>query len=553
MTTCPKRHAVLAFAVALAAAAALGGCKKPPSKPKGIGRQLVPVAARNLALAADGQTLVFVGEIAPSPEKEVPEGIFQGVLTTVPIAGGVPRQLGGGVSTLEDGYRLSPDGKFVAYLQGFRFREQAGNLNVAPLPTGEARAVASGAKYYKFSPDGRWLGYVAGGEMRLLDLSAPAAAPGADRLVATSAATFEFSKDSKHLLVRRPIAAGGDLLLAKVEGGAEPQKLGELVGDYAFSADSSKLAFTARKGGPSKPYGLFLGPVGGPYESVGEGVASFAFSNDSRWVAFTDGMGERQSTLNLQLVPAVGGPPKRVGDNVGEYRWSPNSQAVALRENNEDKGKRWTAIKIAKVPGVVVHTSTWSPHEKMDKIPMVWSGDGNNLAFVHLVPKPSPTVHLYQVPATGGEARVVADWVFGFQYSPDSRELWYRTNCTRAGRECELLASSASDPAAPPRKLALGINTFKPNAKGDRLLLTYARSDTKANASEAPADLGWIDLNAKVPSKGVDQYVMPGAAWADEAGSRAIYIVGERKREGVYVADVNMAGPTDGRRPPTGD
>lgn len=521
--------------VAAALSVLLAGCNKPPPKPKGIGKQVVPVAARNLTLAP-GNTLVFVGEIAPSPEKDVPEGVYQGILTTIPLAGGVPRQLGGGVSTLEDGYRVSPDGKHVAYLQGFRFREQAGSLNVAPLPAGDARTVAPDAKYYKFSPDGRWLGYVAGGEMRLLDLQGAGA--GADRLVATSAATFEFSRDSKHLLVRRPVAAGGDLLLAGVEGASEPAKLGELVGDYAFSADSTRLAFMARKGGPSKPYVLLLGPVGGPYESVGQGVSAFTFSGDSQWVAFTDGMGEKLGTLNLQLVPAGGGPAKQVGENVVEYRWSPNSQAVALRENNEDKGKRWTAIKVAKVPGVVVHTSTWVPHKDMDKIPMVWSGDGAHLAFVHLVPKPEPMVHLYQVAQTGGDARVVADWVFGFQYSPDSRELWYRANCTRAGRECELVASNASDPAAPPRKLALGIATFKPNAKGDRLLLTYARSDTKVTGPEAPADLGWIDLNSKAPSKGVDQYVMPGAAWADEAGSQAVYIVGERKREGVYVADV---------------
>ncbi|MGC4115790.1 MAG: hypothetical protein QM765_14550 [Myxococcales bacterium] len=531
-----KRQALAVSAAAFALALALAGCSKPPSKPKGIGKQLVPVAARNLTLAP-GNTLVFVGEIAPSQEKDVPEGVYQGILTTIPVAGGVPRQLGGGVSTLEDGYGISPDGKFVAYLQGFRFREQAGNLNVAPLPTGDARTVAPDAKYYKFSPDSRWLGYVAGGEMHLLDLAAQPG-PGADRLVATSAATFEFSRDSKHLLIRRPVAAGGDLLLAKVEGGAEPSKLGELVGDYAFSADSSKVAFMARKGGPSKPYGLFLGPVGGPYESVGQGVSAFTFSSDSQWVAFTDGMGEKLGTLDLQLVPASGGPVKQVGENVVEYRWSPNSKAIALRENNEDKGKRWTAIKVAKVPGVVVHTSSWVPHKDMDKIPMIWSGDGEHLAFVHLVPKPEPMVHLYQVAETGGDAKVVADWVFGFQYSPDSRELWYRANCTRAGRECELVASNASDLTVPARKLALGIATFKPNAKGDRLLLTYARSDTKSNGPEAPADLGWIDLNSKGTSKGVDQYVMPGASWADDTGSQAIYIVGERKREGVYVAEI---------------
>ncbi|MBI5549161.1 MAG: PD40 domain-containing protein [Deltaproteobacteria bacterium] len=511
-----------------AALALAAGCSKPSTKPKGLGKPLVSVAARNLALSPDGKTLVFVGEVQPPPEKEVPEGVFQGVLTTVPVAGGVPRQLGGGVSTLEDSFRLSPDGKSVAYLQAFRFRDQSGNLHVAPLPAGEAKQVAQQAKYYKYSPDGRWLGYVAGGEMHLYELES-----GADRLVATSAATFEFAKDSQHLLVRRPLTVGGDLLLAQTASPGEPAKIGQHVGDYGFSPDGTQVAFTARKGGPSKPYAIFLGPIGGPYQDQGEGVASFSFSPDSKWVAYTDGLADKLGTVNLQVVAAGGGVPKQVGENVVEYRWSPSSQAVALRENNEDKGRRWTAIKLAKVPGTVVHKSSWSPHERMDKIPMVWSSDGEHLAFVHLVPKPEPKVHLYQVKAEGGDAQVVADWVFGFQYSPDGRELWYRSDCGREGRSCDLMAVSAVQPGAQPRILVRGIGGFRASAKGERLLLWYVRPDT-----DAAVDLGWIDLNAKQPSKGVDQYALPGAQFVDSAGTGLVYLVGERKREGVYFAEL---------------
>ena len=57
------------------------------------------------------------------------------------------------------------------------------------------------------------------------------------------------------------------------------------------------------------------------------------------------------------------------------------------------------------------------------------------------------------------------------------------------------------------------------------------------------ADLGWLDLAAKQPSKGIDQYALPGAHFADEAGNVVVYIVGERKREGVYVAQLKPDPP----------
>ena len=49
------------------------------------------------------------------------------------------------------------------------------------------------------------------------------------------------------------------------------------------------------------------------------------------------------------------GWPKKVGENVVEYRWAPGSKALALRESNEEKGKRWTTLKVVQVPGTAVH------------------------------------------------------------------------------------------------------------------------------------------------------------------------------------------------------
>jgi len=514
----------LALVIILICALAPLACSKPPPKPKGIGKLLVASSARNLSLAPDGKTLVFVGEVAPPAEKDTPEGVFQGVVTTVPVAGGVPRQLGGGVTTLEDGYRISSDGRWVAYLQAFRFRDQAGSLNVAPLPLGDARQVASDATYYKFSPDGKTLGFVAAGEMHLYSLES-----NADRLVVKNAATFEFAKDSRHVMVRRPVAFGGDLLLAEVQGSAEPSKLGTNVGDYDFSPDGARLAFNARVGGPNQPYTLFGAAVGGKLEKLGEGVSTFLFSPDGQWIAFVDGLGVKRSLGNLQIAPTAGGPAKKLGENVVEHRWAPDSKAIAFRETNEDKsGRSWNSFKVATMP-------TGAIRFKDDGVPnFVWSFDGSHIAFLKRIAKPVYSVDLFLMPIAGEQnPRLVDRGVFGYQFAPGDRELWYRTQCVRSGRECDLMAASVADAAVLPRRLVQGIWNFRPTANGERLLLTYPRLDT-----EAAADLGFLDVNAKQPSKGIDQYVLPGAQFVDEAGGVVVYIVGERKREGVYVAEL---------------
>lgn len=514
----------LALVVLLEALVILGGCQKPAPKSRGLGRPLASASARNLSLAPDGRTLVFIGDVKPPSEKDVPDGVFQGVLTTVPLAGGIPRPLGGGVSTLDDGYRISPDGRHVAYLQEFRFHEQSGSLFLAGLASGEPRLIAKDAKYYAFSSDGRWLGYVAAGDMHLFDLSG-----GGDRHLVRGAATFEISKDARHLLVRRPAAAGGALLLADIEGGGEPKELGENVGDYAFSPQGDSLAFTSRSGGPSAPYRITCSIVGGHIEKRGEGVSTFRFSPDGRWIAFVDGMGGHKTFGALMVAPVAGGPARRIGENVIEYRFAPSSNAIALRESNEDaSGRTWMSFKVATLPsGTLRHREDGVPN-------FVWSFDGARVAFLKRVMKPVYSVDLFLLDVEGESSpRRIDQGVFGYQFAPDDGELWYRTNCVRDGRECDLMAANVRGASAPPRKLVQGIWNFKATAKGDRLLLTYPRLDT-----ENAADLGWLDLKAKQPSKGIDRYALPGAQFVDESGGAVVYVVGERKREGVYVAEL---------------
>jgi dipeptidyl aminopeptidase/acylaminoacyl peptidase len=508
------------------AALCLGACsRREAKKPKGLGTAVMQTAARSLSLTPDGKTFLFVADVNPPAEKGAPEGVLQGTLTALREKG-EPRPLGGGVTTLEDGYRLSPDGRFVAYLAGFRFKDQSGALYLAPLAPGEARLLAQGATYYKFSPDGVHLGYVAGGEMRLLTLSTSS-----DRLVASPAATFEFSRDGRRLLVRKPVAAGGELTLFDPAGKGPGRTLGERVGDYDFSPDGARVGFTARVGGASEPYALFLGPVDqAPTRVGGEGVTSFAFSPDSQWLSFLDGNRPSKSFGNLEVVAAAGGPVVKIGDDVVEHRWAPDSRAIALRESHEDKvGRVWSTFKVASVPDGKLRLKEDGGARSF--INFAFSSDARHLAYLKVTKDASGLWLL----AMTGEAppREIDKWVYSYQFAPGDKDLWYRTRCTEEGRRCDLMSLDLFDSAAKPLKLVEGVLGFRCAVSGERLLLTFPRFDT-----HSASDLGWLDLKSRQVHRGVDRYALPGAFFTDSAGTRVAYLVGERKREGVYVADL---------------
>lgn len=509
------------------AAPALAACRKPPPKPKGLGAALVQTAARSLSLTPDGATLFFLADVHPPSEKGAPADVLQGVLTAVGAQGGEPRPLGGGVTTLEDGYRVSPDGRFAAYLAGFRFQGQSGSLYLAPVASGEAQLLAEGATFYKFSPDGRHLGYVAGGAMRLKTL-----ADGADRVLASPAATFEFSRDGKRLLVRTPASAGSELLLFDPPEAPAGRKLAAAVGDYDFSPDGERIAFTARVGGPQRPYSLFLAAAGKAPAPVGaEGVSSFAFSPDSRWLSFLDGVAPPDKNLgDLEVVPAVGGPVVKLGADVDDLRWAPDSKWVALRESHRNNaGRVWSTFKVAAVPSGKVRLKVDGAEKSF--VNSSFSSDARSLAYLRVT---KDDLALWIVSLASEEApREVEKWVYSYQFAPGDRELWYRSRCTAEGRRCDLMSQSLTDPAQKPVRLAEGILGFKVAQGGERVLLTYPRFDTRQGV-----DLGWLDLKTRKVTRGVDQYALPGALFADPAGTRIVYLVGERKREGVYRAEL---------------
>lgn len=519
--------ACAALGVALAAAACKPGGPKASHRPPSLGRPLAQTPARALAVTPDRRTLLFIGDVRPPAEKTAPEGILVGVLHAVAADGGPARALGSGVPTTDDGYRISPDGRRAAFLSGYRFLDHSGDLQLAELPSGDARLVAAGTSFYGFAPAGSALGYVAFGQAHRLDL-----ATGQSRPHGPGAATFSFSPDGQRLLVRRQAALGSALELFE-QGAKGASRLAAGVGEYKFSPDGSAVAYTTRAGGPAAPYELFVGPVAkGARAKVASDVADFAFSPDGRFVAYVAGVSLQKPLAELFVVATAGGKPRKVGDFVDQFQFAADSRHLAWREYHEDpkRGIKWHRLMIAPA-------AAGAPRRLGDGVrTFLWSRSGKWLAFLQIFEKPhySLDLMLHAVDAANDVAPGrIERGVFGYAFSPGDRFLYYRSACVRAGRACDL-SRVEPDRGEPAVKIADGVWDFRASESGARMLVTYARAD-----SAVAADLAWLDLAQDRPApRGVDQHTVGAPLFLDPDGKRAAYLVGQRKREGVYVADL---------------
>ncbi len=556
-TSRPRKNlAILAAALAFAACSPAKAPKLPPT----LGTRLSEAPARALAATADGAHLVFVSDVKPPPGKEVPEGLMIGALATVPAAGGAVRVLGQGVTTLDGAFMLSPDSRFVAFLAGFRIDRHEGALHLADLarPNEAPKALGEAVSFYRFSRDGRWLGYVAAGALHLLE-----PASGRDLLIEREVATFEFSPDGKALLLRKPLSAGGALRFASLDGALEEVPLlatvAERAGDYGFSPDGRFYALTARVAGPGAPYQVLVAETAqGVPRQLGDMAGTFAFSPDSELLAFiadqTPGM-PYGDLFVARLSGAQGAAaPLQIGQSVADFRFSPTSDAIALRENQRnERGQMWQEFKVVRLPSGEVRL-----HQKaLPKafINFLFSDDGRELAFIKHV---KADLNLWRLDMTSAAPpELVAPWTFEYRFprakAGEAQALWYRGACIREGRQCDLFeairgaapqaapAADASDgqeekaaalPAHP--KIALAISDFELSPAGTRLFLHLPRFDTAG-----AFDLAWQPAVRGALPKTIDRHVLKDSLrLLDPAAERVAYVVTERKREGVYVAEI---------------
>lgn len=138
------------------------------------------------------------------------------------------------------------------------------------------------------------------------------------------------------------------------------------------------------------------------------------------------------------------------------------------------------------------------------------------------------TRRLYLYPVGAAEPFPLKDWLYEYQFVQTGDVLYFRSDCLREGRACDLNSISAkATKDDKPKKEVESTFGVRFSADGKRALLAFA------HLTDQTFDLAQRNLETG-EQRIIDQYVeWPGLLLAD--GSVA-YLVREKNRPGVYVA-----------------
>lgn len=508
----------------LLAVLALAGCNSRSAPTyQGEGRLVAKGPAREVIAAPGGDALAWLADpdLAKDKGHNAPDHMFLGTATF--SAMGAPIVMGRNVATLPGSFFFSPTGAQVGALTSWSFKKQAGTLVVGDVAMSRARGVAEGVSFFAFSADGARLGWVAEGVLWV----GPADGSGDAARIAEGIATFEFSPDGKSIAARRRAIGGGQLVLARLDGG-EPQTLGERVADYRWAPDGALLAYTARNDTGSMD--LFLEKPGSAPVRVGKNVPAFRFARKGGHLAFIGDVSPKKQFGDLFVLSKGADAAAKVGTEVTEFDFDPTGERIAWLDkySPQSRGGALTWAKVAPNP---------KAHRLGPNVPsFVWSHDGGHLAFVQRQLSPIFSIDLFLSDVSKEEdAAKVAQGVFGYSFSGDDGRLFFRTNCTRNGRACDLRSAPVASPAES-LLVARGIHTYEPaTADESVLLVTYARTDADA------LDLAMVPADGSASPHMLDQRVLAGTKIVSGKTKGVAYAVLDPARLGVYLAEVPAA------------
>lgn len=559
------------FIVAAAAALLLGGCKKggddkgsggksgpmaeqwkqdKESRLGGVGKAVATGAASELRLAPKGKHATYLVDAEKPRLDGIPPQMRIGALWAVSVESGDPRRLGSGVTNVPGGWLFSPDGRWVLLLEGYNPAIASGNLVAVDLADAksEPKTLGQTVTYMLASPDAATVLFVSGGVLKVGPLP-----NGPFRDVAGEVSTADFTPDSKQILFRRRLTAAGGLFLAAVEqtGKDAPQKLGDYVGDYQVSPDGKHIVFAQRSEVQPTFKDLFVASAPS-YKSkrIAASTQSFAFSNDGKYLAWTDGFKSDNELGDLFVGTADGTGGRKVGDKVGPFSFAPDSAAIAYLEFYDPNAK--AGPETYGGAGVLGRTDLpdGKPKRIGNRVPnYAWGADSTYLAFLSRFFKPVYSVDLMLYAKGWDAASKVKTGSFGYSFSGKNERLFYRSNCIRGGRACDLYeidpakvpppaAPDAGTPSAetgqggtglPEQKIIEGLYTFTPSKDGSRLLITYPRWETKN------FDVAVMNVKTR-DRKTLDSQILIPPYFTTDDGTRAVYIINDGERSGVYVA-----------------
>lgn len=490
--------------------------------------------AQELRSSSDGRVLTALLDAKKPAVEGVPPPMRVGDLWAVPTAEGAPVKVASGVTNLAGGWLHSPDGRWIIASGDWDVARQHGTLVVADASNLQRDPVVVSPRvtYAVPSDDGSLLGWVEDGVLSVGPLPS-----GPWRQVAAEVSTAEFSPDGRFLYFKRRHAAAGGLY--QVDLGAkraDPRRLVDQVAEYTVLRSGKLVVATARANPADRAFQLHVfeaRTLSG--RTLSDDALHVRLSRDGRYAAWrtSSTKGDTTDVGALWLAELPQGKPRKLGAQVRDFEFSPDGQRLAFRENFLELplGGREALpgdSKLEKVGDLhLVELPAGAPRLLQKLCPnFLFSPDGKALAYTGRIERPEVTRRLFLL-RDGGEPVALKDWLYEYQFRPGTSELYYRADCTREGRSCDLLRAAPSDEK--PVKVTGGVFGVRFGPDGSQALLA------SAHLTDLTFDLVAWDLTTGKETP-IDQYVEWPALVLGAQSDFAAYLVHEKARAGVYVA-----------------
>lgn len=534
---------------------ALAGCKQPVNsagEPKGViarvqkekkaprlpvlGERRLEGLATELRASPDGEVLTVLLDAQKPPITGVPPPMRVGALWAVPSAGGAAQKLGNGVTNMPGGWLHTADSRWVVFTAAWDPQLQQGELYVqdAKKLDTERQRLATRASYFVPSDDGTQLAYIEGGVLYAGKLPS-----GPFPQLAGEVSTAEFSADGRYLYFKRKFSSAGGLYqLDLQEARPQPKRLLDQVTEYTVLRSGKYVVALARETPADRVFQLHLFDVATlKGRKLSDDAHRFRASRDGRFLAWRDNdPGPDKGSLFLMTLPE--GTPRKLGAKVSDFDFSPDGARFAWRDNFVELalGGRDSPMddqKLVERVGdlYVLEMPDGEPKKLARQSPnYLFAPNGATLAYTARIERPEVTRRLFLYPVGATEPIALKDWLYEYNFPATGELLYFRADCLREGRACDLLSMPAKPaPGTQPKKELEGTFGVRYSPDGKRALVA------SAHLTDMTFDLAVRDL-AKATQVTIDQYVeWPGLLLGPDGG-RVAYLVNEKSRPGVYVA-----------------
>ena len=489
-----------------------------------LGKQKVPGPASDLRASPDGSSAVALVNGQLPPGEGVPPPMRVGELWVVK-AEGEPLKLGTGVTNMPGGWLFSDDSRYVMYLTSYAVSSQSGTLWAQDLTKPVERVkLGDEVTYYVASSDSSAVAFVEKGVLKAGPLP-----QGPFREIAGEVATAQFTPDGKTLYFRRRVvAAGGLFQVVLADEKRAPRRVTDQVGDFELNKDASRVAYLAREAPNSRSFQLYVADAATLKSTkVADAVLRFHFSQDGKLLVRIQGDDPAQPG-ELWLGSADGGLGRKLGDKVKDFVFSPDGTRLAFRQKYKEI--ELVGQQVEKIGELVIQPLPDGPQKVIEKkCPnYLFSPDSKVLAYTATVLTPLYSRDLYVLREGDEKAAKIKEWLYEYVFTPASDQLLFRADCTREGRSCWLLSLDVTKSGQTPVQIVDATFSFKLSRDGKKVLAVYAHT------LDGSFDVQSVDLATK-QKKPLDGNVKPPVQFL---GNGAVYVIEEKSRAGIYVADL---------------